>query len=347
MLDKSLTVNLNQTDAKQVHQTNDNDKNNSNAKTMYDLGEKYFIEKQFDLAITYFFKAIIENPYWVLSYKTLGNALLIQGNLDAAIRAYSKALELQPDFAEIYANLGTAYYLQSNVEQTILNYQKALELNPNLEKIKIDLQKILSSEKIAADSPEIINKNINYLELGNKLFYERRLTEAITYWKQAIINDPLLQGVNFNIALALQRQDKLTEAIIFYQKEISINPNNSLSYLNLGSIYHKQKKIEEAINFYMQAIQLNGSLLEAHFYLANLLAEKGNRDEAIRSYKRALKINPYFSQINHAIVRLEQVQRLLETALDYCPEIISLQPELAENSFYKGNTLARDRKSVV
>ena len=64
------------------------------------------------------------------AYLYRGLAFSKLGLYDVAISYYTKAIELNPDYAAAYYNRGTAYARQENYDQADSDYTQAIELNP-------------------------------------------------------------------------------------------------------------------------------------------------------------------------------------------------------------------------
>jgi len=69
------------------------------------------------------------NPDSAEAQFELGNAYYQEGQWPLAVDAYQKALELNPNFQAAYANLGATYYQQVQFDLAASQYEKALELN--------------------------------------------------------------------------------------------------------------------------------------------------------------------------------------------------------------------------
>ena len=68
------------------------------------------------------------------AYNNRGNAYFIEGQYDQAISDYNKALEINPRNANAYSNRGNVYYHKGQYDQAISDYNKALEINPRFAK---------------------------------------------------------------------------------------------------------------------------------------------------------------------------------------------------------------------
>lgn len=101
------------------------------------MGNKYFRDKEFNKAETYYRKALEMNPS-LEAYYNLGNAIAFQGNDSVAFDQYKKALEQIAETPEkkayVYHNMGNMTYLngrslmKANSPDAMKSFQQAVEL---------------------------------------------------------------------------------------------------------------------------------------------------------------------------------------------------------------------------
>lgn len=101
------------------------------------MGNKYFRDKEFNKAETYYRKALEMNPS-LEAYYNLGNAVAFQGNDSVAFKQYKKALEQMAETPEkkawVYHNMGNMTYLngrslmKANSPDAMKSFQQAVEL---------------------------------------------------------------------------------------------------------------------------------------------------------------------------------------------------------------------------
>ena len=95
-------------------------------------GIAYRDQRDYDLAIESFAKAIELNPDFAKAYTNRAVTYQCKGLFDRAIADHTKAIELKSDHPEAYNNRGTAYGEQGDYDRAIADHTKAIELNPNL-----------------------------------------------------------------------------------------------------------------------------------------------------------------------------------------------------------------------
>ncbi|NEO12385.1 MULTISPECIES: tetratricopeptide repeat protein [unclassified Moorena] len=190
--------------------------------------QTYLKQRQWQQAIAACERAIKIAPDTAQAYKIWGNALQFMGQTTEAMGHYGQALEIEPDFAEVYANLGSLYAGQQKWEDAIAYYQKAIKLKPDLAGAYRNLAKVWTE---LGNQQEVLkccyhqlmleldkSKPEDFLNLGNQLFKEGLVTEAIACYRQVIEQNPQSVVAYQNLAEALNRQGKWQEANAYYRK---------------------------------------------------------------------------------------------------------------------------------
>jgi tetratricopeptide (TPR) repeat protein len=94
------------------------------------LGQFYFGQQKFDLAVQHLKKATEIAPDYSLSYNMLGYSYRNLGNYTEAEKAFKKYIELIPDDPNPYDSYAEMLSKQGRYEESIIQYQKALDINP-------------------------------------------------------------------------------------------------------------------------------------------------------------------------------------------------------------------------
>jgi len=94
----------------------------------------------------------------------------------------------------------------------------------------------------------------------------------------------------------LYKEKKFTDAEVNYKKSLNVNKDSPTAKFNLGDAYYKQDKYEDAASQF-QTIATDKNLSKqqqslAYHNLGNSLLKAKKYDESINSYKNALKLNP-------------------------------------------------------
>jgi tetratricopeptide (TPR) repeat protein len=152
--------------------------------------------------------------------------------------------------------------------------------------------------KMYADSETLwrstIDRNpacwVAYLNLGDVLFQNGKVDEAITNFQQALQIRPDYAEASYDLGNALLQKGKIDEAIARYQQTLLIKPDYAKAHNNLGTALFQKGKVDEAIAHYQQALLINPDDANAHNNLGNALRQKGNIEEAIVQYQKALEL---------------------------------------------------------
>ncbi len=95
------------------------------------LGQFYFGQQKYDLAIKHLKKSTEIAPDYSLSYNMLGYSYRNLGNFDEAEKSFKKYIELIPDDPNPYDSYAEMLLKQGRYDESILQYKKALEINPD------------------------------------------------------------------------------------------------------------------------------------------------------------------------------------------------------------------------
>src|SRR5205085_1316051 len=137
-----------------------------------------------------------------------------------AITSYRKALELQPRFAQA----------QRNLEAVLASGAAAGEPPP-----------IREGVPPAGDPARTCNVR------GIALAREGRWDESIASFREAVRLRPNYPDAFNNLGNVLWFQRKLDEAVTAYEEAVRLAPNDAGAYANLGVVLRHQERLEEAV----------------------------------------------------------------------------------------------------
>ncbi len=229
----------------------------------------------YDLAITYFTKAIRQDSNLATAYALRANAYHNLGNYDAAIKDYTEAIRIvKPTLEELpkeqsaglYNDRGLSYFLNNDFNHAMADYKKAIEIKPKY-------------------AEAYNNQGFIFYEMGK---YDRAIAD---YTKAIEINPNLAEAYN-NRGLAYHQKNQYNLAIADYTRAIEINPGGTMAYNNRASTYYDTGKYELAISDYTKNLEINPRDYMAYNYRGNVYIAIGRNDQAISDYTRAIEINP-------------------------------------------------------
>jgi type IV pilus assembly protein PilF len=96
----------------------------------YNLGQAYFILKEFEKARENYLEAVKISPIYSLAYHGLGLAWKATGNLGEAAEALKKAIEYAPQFAQAHYDLGVVLVDLKQTSLAVLAFREVINLVP-------------------------------------------------------------------------------------------------------------------------------------------------------------------------------------------------------------------------
>ena len=207
-----------------------NGKSTKDVEKLFNMGNAYDDEGNYDKAIEYYQKTIELKPDNTEVYNNMGIAYNHKGSYDKAIEYYEKAIELNPDLSEAFNNMGNAYSDKGNYDKAIECYQKVIELNPD----DVDA----------------------YYNMGNAYFKKGNYNKAIECYKESIELNPDDVDAYSNMGFTYKNKGNYDKAIEYYQKAIELKPDKDEAYNNMGIAYHEKCNYDKAIECYKKAIEL-------------------------------------------------------------------------------------------
>jgi len=203
------------------------------------LGQFYFGQQKYDLAVQYLKKSTEINPNYSSSYNMLGYSYRNLGNFDEAEKAFKKYIELIPDDPNPYDSYAEMLSKQGRYEEAITQYKKALEVDPNFFASKMG-----------------ISNNLTYLNKHDeaKMNCDESYTEAK--------NDGERRFALFTKAVVCVDEGDMDGAMVEMQKEYNIAKNiNDASSMNadlttMGNILYEAGRYDEAKIKYDEALKV-------------------------------------------------------------------------------------------
>ena len=131
------------------------------------------------------------------------------------------------------------------------------------------------------------------VEMGNALYDQSNLGEAIGYYRAALALRPQTVSLRYalgDLYLGLHRWDG---AIAEYEQAVRLDPENPWCHNRLGfTLAWKGGRDDEAIAQFREAIRLDANIGWSHYFLAIALEHKGRLDEAVDEFREAARLLP-------------------------------------------------------
>jgi adenylate cyclase len=219
-------------------------------------------------AISYFEKALAEDPNYALAYCGLSDAYTWLAFLDIvepresyvkAERYARKALEMNESLAEAHASLAWPLASKYDFKGAIDELDRAIEINPNLVAAYGYLASI-------------------YASLGN-------WDKALKAIEKELRLDPFSVQTWENAGTWYLYSGRYDEAIKYLKDVLELDPNNSFSLANLGLAHIQKGLVEEGLKEVERASELSGRV---NADLAYAYVKAGEPDKARALLKELL-----------------------------------------------------------
>ncbi len=264
------------------------------------LGEKYYSDRQYDMAINQFSLAIKMAPGDAAAYEGLARSHREIGEFDKALAAIERGLSIipptpqnSPVLARFHNTKAVTYDTMENHKEALLEYDKAIKLNPN-------------------SSAYYTNKGFSCL-LGmnasskrmDKLFL---LEQAITAFKKAIEINPNNKTAHGNLGYAYGLKGMYELAL----SEFKLASDEASAYNDLGFIYTANGKLAEALESYNNALKINPNTPAIYYNIGKTYELLGDFDSAINSYREFLKYTTNTSSAEEAFKKIQELKKKQE-----------------------------------
>jgi type IV pilus assembly protein PilF len=108
----------------------------------YNLGQAYFILKDYDKSRENYLEAVKLSPTYSLAYHGLGLAWKMSGNLEESAEALKKAVENAPKFAQAHYDLGEVLVELNQSSLAVFAFQEVVSLVPESDLAKKAQQRL-------------------------------------------------------------------------------------------------------------------------------------------------------------------------------------------------------------
>jgi lipopolysaccharide biosynthesis regulator YciM len=132
-----------------------------------------------------------------------------------------------------------------------------------------------------------------YIYLGQAYRRDRRLSDAVQYWKKLL---EMVPGAGYLVFDELEKTlfelGEYGEISEIYERILSRDPKDTLALFSLARIHEKKGMVEEAVEEYTQIIDADSSFLSARLSLAKLYQQEGRKEESIDLLDDLIEILP-------------------------------------------------------
>jgi tetratricopeptide (TPR) repeat protein len=312
-------------------------------------------------AIEAYQNALELDPDMVEARSNLGAAFVRLGRYDDAIVDYREVLKRIPDQVQVRFNLALALYKSTRIPEAADELQKVVDKDPsnrNAFLLLADCRSQMGDDAavVAMLQPregDFTDDRLFAYLLGNALIRRNELLRG-----QELI-DRLFKGgdsaeVHLLLGAAHVRRGENQAAVPELQKAVEMNPELPRVHSLLGRALIGTGRRDEAVEAFEAEAEKNPNDFDANYFLGILLKDENRTDEAYAHLQRANRLRSQdpgvlcaLGSLHLAAGRLEEAQKMLESAIGYAPSYREAHVLLASTYYRQRNKEMGDREKAI
>jgi tetratricopeptide (TPR) repeat protein len=162
-------------------------------------------------------------------------------------------------------------------------------------------------------------------------------SRAEELYRQILPTNPNDGQLCFLLGDNLFHQGKLDEAVVHFRRSIELSPDSGGAYLNLAHVLRRQGDLEGGLDCLRQCLQRLPDFAEAHYNLGNNLSGLGRFHEAVTHYQEALRLKPDFPEVHNNLASTYLLLEKPDEAIEHLQTAIGLRPHYTEAHCNLGN----------
>ena len=202
-----------------------------NYKAYLNIGDIYFIKKDYNEALKYYQKALDVNPKFSAAHLGIGIIDERLGRTSAALERYRTALKFDPLNREALYSLGTLYLNTAQYVNAIITLERLISLSAN--------------------NPDV------YYNLGLCYYYIGDYKKAMEAYQQSLKINPYKADVHNSMGVSLLMMGEVDRAMEEYAVTIRIDPKFAQAYGNMGLVYKQMGEKDKAIAMFKEALKFD------------------------------------------------------------------------------------------
>jgi len=172
-------------------------------------------------------------------------------------------------------------------------------------------------------------------------------TNDETLFRHAIVATHDNEVAHLNLGVALEKQRRYTEAIAEYQEALRLNPKNADTHNNLGNLFDTAGKTNAALAEYQEALRLDPKSVAPHNNLGTFYVEIGNLDAAMKEYNEAAQLDPTDAHAYYLMGKILLREGRDSEAVPLFQKAAQFAPDNFQMLAYMARVLASDENSQV
>lgn len=205
------------------------------AEGYYMKGLSHLQERNYELALVEFQRAIQTDSNNKWAYYGIGLINDMQGKLNEAATYYEEAIDIDSNFSEAYNALGVVYSKEQKWKAALKAFRRALDnklyTTPHLPYLNMgDVYMAQKDYPKAAEayqeSKRFVNQDITILKLGTALFEGGKIKEAINELQEGVSLSPKNPAIRYSLALVLLKDGNKKAALAEFKKTVELAPDS-------------------------------------------------------------------------------------------------------------------------
>ncbi|PSF39497.1 hypothetical protein C7H19_01535 [Aphanothece hegewaldii CCALA 016] len=328
-------------------------KNQEAAETYAQLGDLSAKRQEWQVSLSYYFKALKLDPQSSSLYRNLAQVLEQTGDLEQATEALYQALTLESHLSQPdeYLKLGSIFIKAKKFSKAATCYRQVIRLTPDRMEAYHYLGEIFAKQGKQKESIAIYRQAIkqnpqdaeSYFRLGETLAASEEWEKAIVCYQKAVMFQPSYWLAHHHLGDALTRMSQWEKAIIAYRKAIEVNAAFFWTQNNLGDALSKLQRWEEAVKAYYSAVELKSDHSWSYYNLGDALSKLQRWEEAVKAYQYAIELKPDHSwsyyNLGEALMKLQRGDEAIQAynrSVELSPDSSIAYHKLAETLEQKG-----------
>jgi len=195
------------------------------------VGNTFSLQKEHEIALRFFNRAIQLDPYFAYPYTLCGHEYVANEDFEQAKKYYEKAISCDEYHYNAYWGIGNVYLKQENYKQAVNYFKRAIVINPK--------------------------SAVLYTYLGMAYLHNNQLKEALRGFETAERMDPNNPLNKYQKATVLISMNHLKEGLqVLEELELKV-PKEAPVHILIGKVYKRTGEKNKALVHFNKAIELN------------------------------------------------------------------------------------------
>jgi tetratricopeptide (TPR) repeat protein len=270
----------------------------------------------------------------VESYLDLARTLIEDGEIERGAEELKQAMLLDANDADILACAGAAYLMRGRYCEAEQYLRKSMQHDPesivamsNLGQVYAENGHVHQAVPILEHTSRMKKRTAHALfNLAYALQLENRLPEAAEYYIAAIALDDSLTAAHYNLGLYFLSVEEWAGAVAEFQIVLKLQPDISCVNYPLGCAFQGRKDLPNAIKYWEMALEKEPKNIDLHVNLGLAYYLRDRVDQSIEHFQRVLRLRDgTFNDFNNLALAYTK-KKVLDMAVRNFEKAIDMAP---------------------